>query len=157
MSYKIRAWEKGTPLLGPYRKCSRRRFTKDHIRTEPRDLPRDRGFPSSLVRLAVVSFEGRRFASGPISTRSAIIGGRGGDAHPQIGLLLLFRSLATSCVRYPLSDQHDVPSGISCALLAERRSDEVVERIETATAGYNFFERVCVRREVVRIRYLLHL
>ena len=76
----------------------------------------------------------------------------GGNDDPQVGLLLLFRSLATSYVRYSLCDQHDRPSGISCALLVEWKGDDVVERIGTAMAGYKFFEKACARREVVRLQ-----
>ena len=74
-----------------------------------------------------------------------------GDAYPQVGLLLLFRSHATSYLRYPPSERNR-SSGISCALLVEWRGD-VAERIGTATATYDFFEEVSAQREVVKLQW----
>lgn len=67
----------------------------------------------------------------------------------QIGLLLLFRSLATSYARYQLLDQNQA-SGISCALLVEWKG-HVAEKTGRATAPYDFFEKTCAPRGLVQL------
>ena len=71
------------------------------------------------------------------------------DNNPEVGLVLLFRSLATKYHPYLFSDQGQSP-GIACALVVQWK-DDVAERIGTATAPYDFFE-ASAQREIVQLR-----